>query len=82
MAAAGLSIPAYGQTAKQPIVPKGTEWATDGLHFSPALRSGDLIYVSGVGAGLRTNETEGDKNTSPDDKKDNGGFGQGSNDGH
>jgi len=33
-------------------------------------------------AGYPANETEGDKNTSPDAKKDNGGFGQGSNDGH
>jgi outer membrane protein assembly factor BamE len=37
-------------------------------------------------AGYPVNETRGDKNTSPDDKKNDGGFGQGdnqgSNDGH
>ena len=33
-------------------------------------------------AGYPATETEGDKNTSPNDKKSDGGFGQGSNDGH
>jgi enamine deaminase RidA (YjgF/YER057c/UK114 family) len=57
----GLSSAATAQSPKQAIVPKGMEWATDGLHFSPALRSGDLLFVSGVGAGLRSGETEADK---------------------
>jgi outer membrane protein assembly factor BamE len=33
-------------------------------------------------AGYPVNETEGDKSKSPNDNKDNGGFGQGNNDGH
>jgi outer membrane protein assembly factor BamE len=33
-------------------------------------------------AGYPATETEGDKSTSPNDKKNDGGFGQGSNDGH
>jgi enamine deaminase RidA (YjgF/YER057c/UK114 family) len=56
-----FSDPASAQSTKHAIVPKGMDWATDVLHFSPALRSDDLIYVSGVGAGLRANETEADK---------------------
>ncbi|GGY20342.1 outer membrane protein assembly factor BamE [Rhodanobacter panaciterrae] len=33
-------------------------------------------------AGYPVNETEGDKSQSPNDNKDNGGFGQGNNNGH
>jgi len=33
-------------------------------------------------AGYPVNETEGDKSKSPNDNKDDGGFGQGNNDGH
>ena len=56
-----VAAPGFAQPGKQAVVPKGTEWAVNGLHFSPALRSGDMIYISGVGAGLRANETEADK---------------------
>jgi enamine deaminase RidA (YjgF/YER057c/UK114 family) len=42
------------------------EWAPNALHFSPALRSGDLIFVSGVGAGLRPGETDKDKDKAID----------------
>ena len=66
LVAALTSAPAAAQAAKEAIVPKGMEWATDVLHFSPALRSGDLLYVSGVGAGLRPNETETDKEAAID----------------
>src|SRR5690349_19468044 len=45
--AACLSDAVAAQTPKQAVVPKGMEWATEGIHFSPALRSGDLIFVSG-----------------------------------
>ena len=52
---------AQASPSKEVIVPKGMEWAPDILHFSPAVRSGDLIFVSGVGVGLRPGETEAGK---------------------
>ena len=66
LVAALTSAQATAQPAKQAVVPKGMEWATDVLHFSPALRSGELLYVSGVGAGLRRDETEADKEAAID----------------
>ena len=66
---AGLtSAPATAQPAKHAVVPKGMEWATatEGIHFSPALVSGDLVFVSGVGVGLRKNETQADKEAAID----------------
>ena len=46
---------------REAIVPRGMEWAPNIVHFSPGLRSGDLLFVSGVGVGLRSGETEADK---------------------
>ena len=70
IAAAVVSLPtaaaAQALQPKEAIVPKGMEWAPEVLHFSPAVRSGDLIFVSGVGAGLRTGETETDKDKAID----------------
>jgi enamine deaminase RidA (YjgF/YER057c/UK114 family) len=39
--------------AKTAIVPEGMEWAPDSLGFSPALISGDLVFVSGEVAVIR-----------------------------
>ena len=65
VAAAVASLPgaaaAQASPPKEAIVPKGWEFATNDLHYSPAVRSGDLIFVSGVPAGLRPSETEADK---------------------
>jgi len=60
---AGWCGTAQAQAAadRQAIVPHGMEWAPNIIHFSPGLRSGDLLFVSGVGAGLRAGETEADK---------------------
>ena len=55
---AGLAQP---RPAREAVVPQGMEWAPNVLHFSPGLRSGDLLFVSGVGVGLRAGETEADK---------------------
>ena len=52
---------AQARPEREAIVPQGMEWAPNVLHFSPALRSGDLLFVSGVGVGLRAGETEADK---------------------
>ncbi|HEY5459204.1 MAG TPA: RidA family protein [Sphingomicrobium sp.] len=62
-AIASLPTAAEAQSTppKEAIVPKGWEFATNDLHFSPAVRSGDFVFVSGVPAGLRPSETEADK---------------------
>ena len=52
---------AQAGASREAIVPQGMEWAPNVLHFSPGLRSGDLLFVSGVGAGLRAGETEADR---------------------
>ena len=52
---------AQARPEREAIVPQGMEWAPNLIHFSPGLRSGDLLFVSGVGAGLRAGETEADK---------------------
>lgn len=36
----------------EPIVPKGLEWQVKEYGFSPAVRAGDFIFVSGVVAGV------------------------------
>jgi enamine deaminase RidA (YjgF/YER057c/UK114 family) len=60
---------AFAQTvpAREAIVPPGKEWARDVLHFSPAVRSGDLIFLSGVAIRLADNQTEADKEAALDD---------------
>ena len=52
---------AQARPEREAIVPQGMEWAPNILHFSPGLRSGDLLFISGVGVGLRPGETEADK---------------------
>jgi len=52
---------AQARPEREAIVPQGMEWAPNVLHFSPGLPSGDLLFVSGVGVGLRAGETEADK---------------------
>ncbi|NWG54604.1 MAG: RidA family protein [Hydrogenophilaceae bacterium] len=49
--------PAQGPApVREAIVPPGWEEARDVLHYSPALRSGDFVFLSGVVAGLREGE--------------------------
>jgi len=55
------ALSAQTPPTKEAIVPKGMEWAPDVLHFSPAVRSGDLVHVSGVAVGLRPGETDKEK---------------------
>lgn len=43
--------------ARQSIVTPNSQRAYDELHFSPAMRAGDFIFVSGVVAGMRPDET-------------------------
>ncbi|MDX2234726.1 MAG: Rid family hydrolase [Hyphomonadaceae bacterium] len=43
--------------AKQAIVPPGTESWRDDLHFSAAVRSGDLVFLAGVVATPNPGET-------------------------
>ncbi|GJL94751.1 MAG: hypothetical protein DHS20C05_11560 [Hyphococcus sp.] len=42
--------------AKQAIVPEGMEWAVEQFGFSPAVRAGDFLYLSGIVAGLPQDE--------------------------
>jgi enamine deaminase RidA (YjgF/YER057c/UK114 family) len=41
---------------RQSIVPPDQQQLYDDLHFSPAMRAGDYIFVSGVVAGMRPTE--------------------------
>ena len=52
---------AQARPEREAIVPQGMEWAPNVIHFSPGLRSGDLLFVSGVGVGLRAGETDADR---------------------
>ncbi len=38
------------------IVPEGSEWAVDDFQFSPAVRAGDFVFLSGVVASLKRDE--------------------------
>lgn len=44
------------KAGKQAIVPQGTEWAVDQFGYSPAVRAGDFIFLSGVVATLPQDE--------------------------
>jgi enamine deaminase RidA (YjgF/YER057c/UK114 family) len=55
MAAPAPTPPVVG---KQAIVPPGTESWRDDLHFSAAVRTGDLVFLAGVVATPRPNETD------------------------
>jgi len=35
-------------TTREPIIPAGQEFSYERLHFAPAFRVGDTVYVSGV----------------------------------
>lgn len=54
--AAAPAAPA-APAAREAIVPPGMEWARDELHFSPAVRAGDYVFLSGIVAGRGPNET-------------------------
>lgn len=60
-ATAGCVSVAVTKTPPEParvsIVTPSSQRAYDELHFSPAMRAGDFIFVSGVVAGMRADDT-------------------------
>lgn len=46
-----LTTPAAAEPP-EPITPKGLEWQVRDYGFSPAVRAGDFIFISGVVAGI------------------------------
>ena len=51
--------PAPSAPAIEAIVPEGSEWVLERFRFSPAVRAGDMIYLSGVVAGRPEGEAPG-----------------------
>jgi enamine deaminase RidA (YjgF/YER057c/UK114 family) len=45
------AAPAFAAPPR-PIVPEGLEWQVEDYAYSPAVRAGDFIFVSGVVAGI------------------------------
>ena len=58
LAALSLTTPALAEDAgsKQAIVPEGSEWAVEQFQFSPAVRAGDFVFLSGIVANLDLDE--------------------------
>lgn len=48
---------AQAQTAAEHFTPPGHERARDEYHYTPAVRAGDFVFISGVVAGRRPGET-------------------------
>lgn len=46
-----LAGPVAAEASREHIVPKGTERAYSEYHYSPAVRVGDMVIVSGIPAG-------------------------------
>lgn len=55
LVAALAATPAFAEPP-EPIVPKGLEWQVKDYGFSPAVRAGEFIFVSGVVAGYAIGE--------------------------
>lgn len=51
LAAVLFSANASAQSEREGIVPERMQSWYDGFHFSPAIRAGDMVYLSGVVAG-------------------------------
>lgn len=45
-------------TAQERIVPEGWQQTYDNFHYAPAVRAGDLIYLSGIVSSLEGDESE------------------------
>lgn len=61
-AAAGalaLLAPSFG-AAHERIVPEGWQETYDNFHYAPAVRAGEILFLSGVVATLAEDETEAD----------------------
>ncbi len=56
----------------EPIVPAGLEWQVKDYGFSPAVRAGDFVFVSGVVAGYAPGE--GGKPVAPSEEAIEAGF--------
>lgn len=41
----------------EPVIPSSQQAIYDNMHFAPAVRSGDMIYLSGVIAGLEKGQS-------------------------
>ena len=54
LAAMLIATPAFAEDegSKQAIVPEGFEWAVEEFQFSPAVRAGDFVFLSGIVANL------------------------------
>lgn len=60
LAAFALINTAAASAQKQVIIPETLKDSYDNFRFAPAVRAGDMVYLSGVVARLKDDETDAD----------------------
>ncbi|MGE0595963.1 MAG: RidA family protein [Hyphomonadaceae bacterium] len=58
LALLALPAAASAQSAREAIVPDWHRETTEALHYAPAVRAGDLLFLAGVVAGRAPGETD------------------------